>query len=483
MLDSSNVYLKSSNSLKTFSPNNTAGSKAVSAVKGNGVTAVKTSAGCVWIPRLNKIDKISKDNRWIYICVDYGYPHQALKNKGIVNSGCSRHITGNKAYLTDYQEINAEGFVAFGLSRGLQDTNGNAGTQENVDARKEVSDQHYIVLPLWSSISSNFKSSNDKPKDDTGSKTIKEPINKEDQAYRDELDRLISKKMRLVMQWMPFERSLNKDAWIKEELLKLAALTVLLLMGAEVDFNNMESSTVVSSIPIHRVHIDHLKDQILRDPKSAVQTKGMAKKSSRVHAFMEPKKVAQAFNDESWVEAMQEELLQFSLQKKDKRGIVVRNKVRLVAQGHRQEEGIDYDEVFAPVARIEAIKIFLAFASFMGFIIYQMDVKSAFLYGTIEEEMYVSVTPKLSYLHAVNWIFRYLKGQPKLGLWYHKDSPYELDAYLDSDYGGSNLDRKFTTRGCQFLGRRLNSWQCKKQTIVATSTTEAKCVAAANCYG
>nr|GEY70603.1 hypothetical protein [Tanacetum cinerariifolium] len=109
---------------------------------------------------------------------------------------------------------------------------------------------------------------------------------------------------------------------------------------------------------------------------------------------------------------MPEELLQFKIQKvwtlvdcpkgvtpigtiwvlknkKDERGIVVRNKARLVAQGHTQEEGIDYDEVFAPVARIEAIRLFLAYASFMGFIVYQMDVKSTFLYGTIDEEVYV----------------------------------------------------------------------------------------------
>ncbi|GJS05975.1 retrovirus-related pol polyprotein from transposon TNT 1-94 [Tanacetum coccineum] len=79
--------------------------------------------------------------------------------------------------------------------------------------------------------------------------------------------------------------------------------------------------------------------------------------------------------------------------KKDERGIVVRNKARLVAQGYTQEEGIDYDEVFAPVARIEAIRLFLAYASFMGFIVYQMDVKSAFLYGTIEEEVYVCQPP------------------------------------------------------------------------------------------
>ncbi|GKF21021.1 copia protein [Tanacetum coccineum] len=78
------------------------------------------------------------------------------------------------------------------------------------------------------------------------------------------------------------------------------------------------------------------------------------------------------------------------LNKKDERGVVVRNKARLVAQGYRQEEGINYDEVFAPVASIKAIRIFLAFASYMGFIVYQMDVKSAFLYGTINEEVYVS---------------------------------------------------------------------------------------------
>nr|GEZ02829.1 copia protein [Tanacetum cinerariifolium] len=116
------------------------------------------------------------------------------------------------------------------------------------------------------------------------------------------------------------------------------------------------------------------------------------------------------------VEAMKEELLQFKIQnvwtlvdcligvrpigtkwflknKKDERGIVIRNKARLVAQGHTQEEGIDYDEVFAPVARIEAIRLFLAYASFMGFTVYQMDVKSAFLYGTIDEEVYVMQPP------------------------------------------------------------------------------------------
>nr|GEU31064.1 putative ribonuclease H-like domain-containing protein [Tanacetum cinerariifolium] len=310
---------------------------------------------------------------------------------------------------------------------------------------------------------------------------------------------------------------------------------------------------------------------------------------------------------------------------------------------HTHEEGIDYKEVFAPVARIEAIRLFLAYASFMGFMVYQMNVKSAFLYGTIEEEVYVcqplgfedpdhpdkvykvfkalyglhqpprawyetlanyllenddiifgainkdlcksfeklmkdkfqmcsmgeltfflglqvkqkkdgifisqdkyvaeilrkfgltntksastpidiekpllkdpageaidvhtyrsmigslmyltssrpdimfvvcacarfQVTPKASHLHAVKRIFRYLKGKPHLGLWYPKDSPFDLVAYSDGNYASASLDRKSTTRRCQFLGCRLISWQCKKQTVVTTSSTEAEYVAAA----
>ncbi|GJV92609.1 retrovirus-related pol polyprotein from transposon TNT 1-94 [Tanacetum coccineum] len=342
--------------------------------------------------------------------------------------------------------------------------------------------------------------------------------------------------------------------------------------GVEADYNNLETIISVSHIPSTRANKDHSKDQIIRE--------------------MEPKKVTQALDDESWVEA---------INKKDQRGIVVRNKARLVAQGYRQEEGVDYDEVFALVARIEAIRLFLAYASFMDFTVYQMDVKSAFLYGTIEEEVYVSqplgfVDPKfpnkvykvekaLYGLHQAPraWyetlstyllengfrrgtidktlfikkiknnillissmgeltfflglqveqrkdgiflsqdkyvgdilkkfgfssvkttstpmethkplskdanetdvdvhLYRYLKGQPTLGLGYPKDSPMYLIAYFYSDYVGAILDRKSTTGGCQFLGCRLISWQCKKQTIVTNSTTEAEYIAASNYYG
>nr|GEW89359.1 putative ribonuclease H-like domain-containing protein [Tanacetum cinerariifolium] len=441
-------------------------------------------------------------------------------------------------------------------------------------------------------------------------------------------------------------------------------------VGAEADTNNMKSIISVSPIQTTRIHKDHPTSQIIGDLSSTTQTRSMARG------------------------VRDQELLQFKMQKvwilvdlpygkraistkwayrnkKDERDIVVRNKARLVAQGHTQEEGIDYEEVFAPVARIKAIRLFLAYASFMGFPVYQMDVKSAFLYGTIEEEVYVcqppgfedpehpdivykvvkalyglhqalrawyetlatyllengfqreiieqtlfikkqqkdillvqiyvddilfgstnkalcqsfkklmkdkfqmslmgeltfflglqvkqkkdgifisqdkyvdeilrkfglsegksastpidsekpllkdtdgedvdvhtyrsmigslmyltssrpdimfavcacarfQVNPKLSHLNAVKRIFRYLKGKPHLRLWYLKDSPFDLVAYSDSDYAGASLERKSITGRCQFLGCRLISWQCKKQIVVATSSTEAEYVAAAS---
>nr|GEW32973.1 hypothetical protein [Tanacetum cinerariifolium] len=122
-----------------FTRVNTAGLEVVSAVKGNEVTAVKTSAGCVWRPRVNDIDQLSKDNHWIYTCVDYGHPQQALKNKEIVNSGCFKHMTWNKAYLTDYKEINNGGFVAFGSSRGK-----NSGKCKNKTEKLDFDDVYFV---------------------------------------------------------------------------------------------------------------------------------------------------------------------------------------------------------------------------------------------------------------------------------------------------------------------------------------------------
>ncbi|GJS06490.1 putative ribonuclease H-like domain-containing protein [Tanacetum coccineum] len=223
---------------------------------------------------------------------------------------------------------------------------------------------------------------------------------------------------------------------------------------------NLAPIVAVDPVPTKRVNTIHPQSQILGDLTSPVQTRGTLKKSkfgestfvSYVHdqqrnnhtdylhclfacflSQLEPSSVAQALNDSDWVEAMQEEMQQFINQKvwklvplpdgkiaigtkwilknkRDARGIVVRNKARLVAQGHRQEEGIDYDEVFAPVARIEAIRLFLAFASYMGFMVYQMDVKSAFLYGEIDEEVYVTQPKGFEDPHFPKHVYKVVKA-------------------------------------------------------------------------
>ncbi|GKA77072.1 uncharacterized mitochondrial protein-like protein, partial [Tanacetum coccineum] len=122
------------------------------------------------------------------------------------------------------------------------------------------------------------------------------------------------------------------------------------------------------------------------------------------------------------------------------------------------------------------------YRSMIGSLMYLTSSRPDIMFAVCACARY-QVNPKVSHLHAVKRIFRYLKGQPKLGLWYPKDLPFDLVAYTDSDYAGASLDRKSTTGGCQFLGCRLISWQCKKQTVVANSTTEAEYVAASSCCG
>ncbi|GJZ34127.1 putative ribonuclease H-like domain-containing protein [Tanacetum coccineum] len=269
-------------------------------------------------------------------------------------------------------------------------TNRNAGIKDNVDA---VPTQQYILLPL---LYDSPQSSKDAVANDAGKKTNEEP------AHEAELDNL------LVQQKEGYANNTNRDSivspsvsTIEQNFTNADDLPTDPLIpdledtgifrgayddedvGAEADLNNLETTMNVSPIPTTKIHKDHPKDQIIGDINSATQTRRMIKITEE-HAM-----VIQALTNPSWIEAMQEELLN----KKYERGIVVRNKAILVAQGYTQEEGIDYDEVFAHVARIEAIRLFLAYASFMGFIVYQMDVKSAFLYGTIKEEVYVYQPP------------------------------------------------------------------------------------------
>ena len=160
------------------------------------------------------------------------------------------------------------------------------------------------------------------------------------------------------------------------------------------------------------------QNQIIGEPSQGIRTRSSLRSESNLALISEiqPESIDEALTDQNWIEAMKEELSQFEKSKVwtlvplpkgqsaigtkwvfrnklDKNGKVIRNKARLVAQGYNQQEGIDYDETFAPVARLEAIRMLLAFASYKGFMLYQMDVKSAFLNGFIFEEVYVNQPP------------------------------------------------------------------------------------------
>ncbi|GJY62358.1 putative ribonuclease H-like domain-containing protein [Tanacetum coccineum] len=663
-----------------------------------------------------------------------------MEHRGIFDSGCSGHMTGNRAHLEDYQELSKVGSVTFGGSKG---SISGKGTKEVIDIDVQTEEAADLLVVSSTSLKGAIRKAAVSEKIAT-KKPSSTPISKSADdilTFRKELDALALKHLGPVPATAPtstnpvntgsdnlntgFEEvttgnieAISPSADHEEEVFSDAdddEMPEIRIYdkssegifekasydddGIITDFNNLPDEVDVSTNHTLRIHNAHPQSQILGDPNTPVQTRSSLKKITEAHALVsyiqaqqrsnhkdqqhclfacflsqsEPRKVSEALEDESWVEAMQEELLQFKLQqvwvlvdlpngakvigtkwvyrnKKDERGVVVRNKARLVAQGHRQEEGIDYDEVFAPVARLEAIRLFLAFASYMGFIVYQMDVKSAFLYGTIEEEVYVSQPPgfvdpdhpkkvykvvkalyglhqaprawyatlstflekhgyrrgtidktlfikkdkkdiilvqiyvddiifgstkkswsdefealmkgrfqmsamgeltfflglqvkqnkegifisqdkyvaeilkKFDLVHVkaaitpmetklpltkdeeafdvdVHLVTRYMisnyqdshlnelskrivstiKGKPNLGLWYPRESPLHLEAFSDSDYGGSNLDRKSTTVGLSNSGQRLISWQAEKQTIVATSTTEAEYCRCANC--
>ncbi|GJX11175.1 putative ribonuclease H-like domain-containing protein [Tanacetum coccineum] len=660
---------------------NAAKVNAVSTVGGKRETAVKPSAGCNWRPQRYNWHNISKYNGGSNLrnCYTFKDPLGRLKPKqawahdweqGLLTEFMTLMVAllllevvkvislvkekGPQLgflildYLTDsmnYHPVSSENQA--NLHAGQKEANQNAGTEEIIDAGDSEKEDE--------SAQDCFDGKREGPRE-------------EEQVFMDELERLHRQEKEANKEAEALRKKFaqeTKNLIIQEGAAKPSSTNIFSTVstpakaskipplediyqnstdgifttssyddeGAVADFTNLETVVNVSPIPTSRIHSSHPSALILGDPTSAVQTRSKVNKSSEAHAFVsyvqkqrrtnhkdfhhclfacflsqhEPKKISEALEDESWVDAMQEELLQFEIQK-----------------GHRQEEGIDYDEVFAPVARLEAIRIFLAFASYKGLIVYQMDVKSAFLYGKIDEEVYVSQPPGFldskypekvykvvkalyglhqaprawyatlstfllkngyrrgtidktlflrkdkhdiilvqvyvddiifgstkkswcdefealmksrfqmssmgeltfffrlqvnrrkmtastpietqeplvkdeeasdvdvhlyrslqssSLLVAAKENFRYLKGKPKLGLWYPKVSSFDLESFSDSDYAGANLDRKSTTGGCQFLGRRLISWQCKKQTIMATSTTEAEYVAAASCCG
>nr|GEX76677.1 retrovirus-related Pol polyprotein from transposon TNT 1-94 [Tanacetum cinerariifolium] len=378
----------------------------------------------------------------------HGNPQQALKDKGVIDSGCSRHMTGNIYFLLDFQEIKG-GYVAFGgnpkggkitgkdtecvvLSSDykLQDENHvllrvpRENNMYNVDLNnaEAVNTACYVQnmvlvtkthnktpyeLLLGRSPSIDFmrpfgchvtilntldplRKFNGKA--DEGflvGYSVRNKLN-DSAGIQENLDAgRVGKETTSAQQYKIFicDPSKNPDDPDMPELEDIVYSDDEKDVGTEVDFFNLETSISVSPIPTTRVHKDHPITQIISDLTSAPQTRSMTRmvkeqgglhqiNNKDFHTYLPKGKRAIG---SKWV----------FMNKKDERGIVIRNKARLVAQGHTQEEGIDYDEVFAPIARNEAIRLFLAYASFMGFMVYQMDVKSAFLYETIKEEVYV----------------------------------------------------------------------------------------------
>ncbi|GJX09792.1 retrovirus-related pol polyprotein from transposon TNT 1-94 [Tanacetum coccineum] len=226
---------------------------------------------------------------------------------------------------------------------------------------------------------------------------------------------------------------------------------------------------------------------------------------------VEPKTYKYALTQSCWIEAMQEELneMRTSLKirelvprpdkvmvntlkwiykiKFDELGGILKNKARLVARGYSQEEGINFKESFAPVARLDAIRIFLAYAAHMNMIVYQMDVKTAFLNGILRKEVYISQSPRGIFINQSKYALESLKkygmesSDPVDTPMYPKDSSIALTAYADADHAGCQ-DTRQSTSGCmQLLGDRLVSWSSKRQKSVAISSTEAEYIALSGC--
>nr|GEX36402.1 hypothetical protein [Tanacetum cinerariifolium] len=359
-----------------------------------------------------------------------GNLQHALKDKGVIDSGCSRYMTENMSYLSDFEELSG-GYVAFGGS----------GPTWLFDIDSLTKTMHY--QPVTAGNQSNPSADDKTKKDDKGKSLVEsfigyKHLSAEFEDFSDNSIHEVNATGTLVptvgqispnstntfsatgplnVAASPTHRksSCIDDSQLPDDpnMTELEEITYSDEednVGVKVDFNNLETSITVSPILTTRVHKDHPVTQIIVDLSSATQTRSMTRVdkdqgglsqmfNDDFHTCMfacflsqeEPKRVHQALKDPSWIEAMQEELFQFKMQKV---WILVDLPYGKRVIGHTQEKGIDYKEVFAPVARIEAKRLFFAYSSFMGFMVYQMNVKSAFLYGTIEEEVYVYQPPR-----------------------------------------------------------------------------------------
>nr|GEW84394.1 hypothetical protein [Tanacetum cinerariifolium] len=444
-------------------------------------------------------------------------PHRALKAKGIVDSGCSRHMTGNKAHLADYQEFKG-GSVSFGgsneritgkgkikagrfswvyflkskdettpilkdfirqdenqfnhkgsrrntvmlelhnkiellrertepLLRLLEllenqakkstdpkEANNSADTQANDDqgANSEEIDLHeeHFVLSIWFAYSTTVKSLGDKIAKNIDFKSCEKPFSQVEQIFLEELEKLKRQEKKLItpISTTGPSRALNDDEPSYTDDPLMPHLEDIYASPSEgiVTYSSYDDEGVVTDFNNLETTVNVNLTPTTRihsiHPKTQIQGDPIVKTASTPIETQKP---------------------------------LVKDK-----------EAADVDVHL--------------YRSMIGSLMYLTASRHDIKFAVCAYYRF-QVTQKTSHLQAVKRIFRYLKGQPKLGLWYPKVSLFDLEAYSDSDYAGANLDKNSTTGGCQFLGRRLISWQCKKQTIVATFTTEAEYVAVAHC--
>nr|GEU79157.1 Gag-Pol polyprotein [Tanacetum cinerariifolium] len=365
----------------------------------------------------------------------------------IKDSGCSKHITGNRKLFSSYKAYNGFNVI---FSSNLRGNIIGKGYSQNNKA--------YIILNKHTK---KIKESLNVTFDETPSPSKTSPL-VDDDLDEEEAIRETKKK--------------NLENVVEDETLEIDEIV------------NIKESR---NHPLEYV-IGNLNQITLRS---------QAQNQSNFFCFIstiEPKNVNKALGDESWIVAMQEELNQFIAND-------VWELARLVAQDYNQQKGIDYDETYAPVARLESIRILLAYACALDFKLFQMDVKSEFLNSFINKEVYVAQlqdslilknqirpdimfsvclcarfqeAPKTFHLKADKRIFRYIKGTTDLELWYPKGTDIETVVYADSDHARDYVDRKSTSGICTFVGCCLKSWFSKKQAALAISTTEAEYVRA-----
>nr|GEU45906.1 hypothetical protein [Tanacetum cinerariifolium] len=422
-----------------------------------------------------------------------GNPQHALKYKGVIDSGCSRHMTGNISYLFDFEEING-GYVAFGGNikggkiRGKFDGKAEEGYLVGYSVRSgptwlfdiDTLTQSMNYQPV---IAGNQPNSSADPQntDDDSTFEVKEPesevhvspsssakIKKPDDNNKREAKGKSPVELSIGVRNLSEEfedfssnstngvnaastpvtviepNSTNSTntfsaADPSNTTVNMPALEDITYsddeedVGAEADFSNLETNITVSPIPITRVYKDHPVTRIIGDLSSALQTRSVTRMAKDQE---EPKRVHQALKDPSWTEAMQEELLQFKMQN-------VWVLVDLPKDGKSASTPIDTEKPLLKDPDGEDIDVH-TYRSMIGSLMYLTSSRPDIMFVVCACARF-QVTLKDLHLHVVKRIFRYLKGKLHLGLWYPKDLPFNLMAYSDSDYAGASLDRKSTT--------------------------------------